>query len=193
MTDADKSLTARSLPGYTRSLTGEQFSDPNGEIDLRDEMNGLLYGDGDEISRGRWIAAWVADPTLRVPGFNVSAGHYDETRQSADYLHSGFIHTESVVKARISFTGGQEDMANWGRITANTAWIYVAYDVFPNPKVAMLSEIWELNLNNDGTIIYEDENITPYLARWNIRLAWAFREDGGKTQYWRLHCERQEI
>jgi len=173
------------------SLAARDY-ETSGDINIRTEMNQFLYGGDSEPIRGQLGLVWVADPTKRLASFKQKAAHYPETSPSSDYLKSGFIHTEYELNIWLGFTGGQGVSYPMGKIDAGTTFIYLEYDAFPSIRVATLSEIWTLVLDNDGTPVRRDSEYIKDI-RWAVRQAYPFREAEGRLQYWRCHCERQNI
>lgn len=179
MTDSDKSMAGRSYSHMSR-------------IDLRDEMEAHLHGSGREPARGQWALLWKADPLHRVESFERAAEHYPEAHRSPDTLQSGFVHTESLIRIWLGFTGGQEEPTAFRVWSASSTFIYCEHDVFSDVRTASLSEFWTLVLDENGTPTTRNGEYVKDV-RWNIKQAFPFREVGGRIEFWRLHCRRQEV
>lgn len=175
------------------SLFAQNYSSNYTSINMREEFDKLINGGGNSPVRGQQMLIWEADITRKVEDFKQYSETFPEASRTSERLQSDYVHTESLVRGWVGYTGGSEDTVALRKWNANTAFFYLEHDVFDSIKIAELSEVWTLVLDSDGDVTYDTEGNYVRDIRWNIRQAIPFREINGRIEFWRLHCERQEI
>lgn len=183
MTDSRKSQISRHLERAERRV-----------IDLRAVVDGIINGLEDKPPAGQWVELWRADPLHRVKSFRDVAPHVPETSRAPNELKSGFVHQSIVLRMFIrqqqTPPKNQVPFGKWLTIAPS---FYCVYDTFPSVRVALLSEIWTLILDDQGNPVLGADRLPQKDVRWTIQNAMPYRERAGRLEYWELICERQAI
>lgn len=180
---------AEGTQDFRRSLLGKDAV-PSSCINLRTEFHNLVYGFDDTPGIGWPVMIWRADLLHRAAGWNLRSNNYDEPQIMKDQLKSGFLHEILFVKAYRSYNKGDPDTVPWGRSFVDAINYYVDYDVFASRNQALVSELWEIEYNEETGEIVRPVQRTE---RYKVKHAEMMREDAGKIQFWKLTTEKQEI
>ena len=168
----------------------------SGEIDLREEIYGLLHGSSGEIPKGRkgilrrmrrdhnnnLILCQCVDPVTHEP----TKDHFCPYCWGEGYLWDEEWITcyKMQVASQEGFTRkDSSEKAGYTNIPA--AFFYVEYNVNPN----RFDKIIEMKRDLEGELIvpYERESI------WDISTAEDFRSDNGRVEYWRAASTKQSV
>lgn len=146
------------------------------ELDLREEMNRLLYGAEDEIAKGRVGLLRVArrdenDKLIKCPCRDIITDEPDKDFYCRTCLSMGFLWDErKIVYYKDDNTLSKKD----------EVYFYMEYDV--NPR----SSDWIIEIKVD-----EDGNPTSPLTRkvyYKSMATEAFRSNTGRIEFWRCRA-----
>ena len=172
------------------------------EINLRQEFQDLIDGDGCAPQRGHWVLLRKMETRQRCSCWNeVGVGtdkykmdgrKYDEPNKDCDVCGGeGWLYNEELHKVRRRITtpppgqAGIEEQADFAIM--NVPYIIYYFKYYVNPTE--LDRIIEIDNNADG------EPERPFVKRsiYNITLAEPFRDLNGRIEYWRCAVKKEEL
>lgn len=164
----------------TNSVYGGVFSDAEG-IDLRREMNAILYGGLGRKPKGHWVVYRRFDRSRYSQYWN------DVTKEAVG--GPAYEYTDSLLKTRrIPAPRTETD----DRIKAGTTFgdefvYYLEYTV--NPKVG--DYIYELGWDNHA--VKPTLSTSLFCSKYVIYRVHPYRLENGNVQYWAALCRFDEI
>jgi len=163
-------------------------SSPRDSIDLRKEMDKILFGGDAESAKGHWVIYRRMDLTMRSEYWN------SDTREAVG--GPAWEYTDEVVRTRhlIGRSAGllsdMEQYTDVGIMNVMYLTYYFEHDV--NPKKE--DEIYEIDESVAVALTKPNVVPLPYKARYVIREALPFRSDqGGRIEYWVCICRKDVV
>lgn len=152
-------------------------------IDLRIEMNRILYGGIGRVPKGHWVVFRQYDKT--------STSSYYNKRTHEGVGGHAFNYTDSVIRTRripVSRRSEQiEDLKVGGNVLDGYVY-YLEYTI--NPRIG--DDIFELELS-DHTNYPGAASTLTLQERFNIKRVHPWRLDNGNVMYWMALSESEEI
>ena len=151
-------------------------------IDLRIEMNAILYGGLGKVPKGHWVVLRKYDRASESQFYN---------KQSHEGVGGpAFASTDSLLKSRrvpLSRMSEKLDQLKAGIDVQNTYVYYFEYTV--NPKIG--DDILELSWDNHA--LTPDINTIKVLERYKIERVHPYRLEQGNIQYWMAVVKFDEV
>jgi hypothetical protein len=166
----------------TTSRWTNTVSTLTGEIDLRQEMHTILYGDATHKKLGHWVVY------RRFDRSNPSEAYSNRTHEGIGA--PAYEYTDTILRTRRVPTdrkGLPEDALKVGIDLTDKYIYYFEYTLVP--KVG--DYIFEIE--------WPDHNLTPtlsglkYTEKYNIRRTHDYRMEQGNVQYYIVSCNLDEV
>lgn len=153
-------------------------------IDLRIEMNRLLYGTLSKPPKGHWVVLRTFDTSSRADTYN-------------KYTHEGvngpaYNYTDLVLRTRrvpVSKMSDSLEPIKAGVMIGDNYIYYLEYTV--NPKVG--SEILELDPSFDHSTTSPSVTNVTFCSKYTIRRVHPYRQENGNIQYWIALAEFDQV
>ena len=151
-------------------------------IDLRTEMNYILYGKGTRKPKGHWVIYRSYDRSK--PSENYSSDTHEGVGGPA------WEYTDTLLRTRrvpVRFRGDPLDPVKAGIAVSDNYVYYFEYTVNPKRGDHIIELIW------DDHSVKPTLSSVPLLERYIIRGTHPYRLENGNIQYWATTTEFDEI
>jgi len=168
------------------SMYPDAIKDP---IDLRDQLNIILFGGEGESAKGHWIVYRRMDLTQHSEYWN------SETREAVGgppwEYEDTIVRTRSVIGRAAGLMSDMEQYSDVGIINTTYSTYYFEYDLNPKKEDEIYEMVDEMDVVRSTKPILID---LPYKIRYVIRDAIPYRcDDGGRIEYWACICRRDVV
>lgn len=156
-------------------LWGASSSQTYGEINLRSEINEILFGSTSRPQRGHWIILRRYDLTTRSDNF-------DEVMNEG-VGGPGYEYADELVMSRRDPMFGPESAEKYtdpGHLVQGRYVYYFEHDVNPNPH----DQLFEIEWTDHRVQPTLSQVPTPYQEKFNIKEVFPHRADSGRIEYW---------
>ena len=165
------------------------------EIDLRKELNDILFGSREEIAKGQMVVVrrmrrkdGVVYPATTDELVTCSCKLDRHNEPSIDYKcvkcdGEGYLFDEQIVVGYKTNRFEYQDIEKympWGKNTTAISFFYIEY----HEDLTRFDKVIEPVIDTNGKMV---SPVSP-LMKHNVHMAERFRLDNSRTEYWRLAC-----
>lgn len=173
-------------------------------IDLRDEMKKVLYGDAISSGQGRPVIIRLISQQ-KCACYDINTGSGDPQCPYCD--GEGYQFTETLptmaffsrnfgsVQNPTSVISQDNVLSSYGYTDGQRALAFVEWDVFPNyekytmPQSETYDKLYEMKVDQDGNLFYPNLRV----AKWKMRAVTPHHGDGGRIEYFELGLEKENV
>lgn len=172
---------------YYFSKTGTPPSSPTGGIDLRQQMTGIMYGDGFNKQQGHWVIYRRFDTSQK-------SQYYDDNYGESVGGPTWEYEDEVVITRRVQITAGsltrffEQEMAP-GILHIDYQIFYFEHSVAPKLE----DEIYEVTWEDHSVKPRIDQLDGKAIEKFNINSVVPLRGDNGRIEFYACLCRVENV